>query len=93
MLSDHAVFGCGHTVREKKEQKPRQTSICSFSTLAARALCQLMHEGFLKASSGINYCLRQEDAPHRCSHRFCFLQQCLCVVLPLVSIPVSPSAR
>lgn len=57
--------------------------MCRFSKVPARALCQLMHETFLKAStavSGISYCLpsyyfRQEDAPDRCDHRFGLLQQ------------------
>lgn len=50
-----------------------------------------MHESFLKASSAISYCLRQEDAPDRCSHRFSFLQQGLCVTQLLVSVPVTPN--
>lgn len=82
-LSHNALRWCcvwlqSPCLREKKEQKPRQTSMCSYSKLATGALCQLMRESFLKVSSeasGISYCLRQEGAPDRCSHRFGLLQQ------------------
>lgn len=78
MVSDDAVCLQSHCLREKKGQKPRHTPMWSYSKLAARALCQLMHESFLKVSSeasGISCCLRQEDAPDRCNHRLGLLQQ------------------
>lgn len=89
MLSDDAVV----ITLCKAEGTKAQTNIhMQFLNLSCKSIVLIHAESFLKTSSGISY-LRQEDAPHRSSHRFCFLQQCLCVVLPLVSIPDPPSAR
>lgn len=66
------------SLREEKEEKPGQTSVCSYAKLAARPFCPLVRGSFLKVSSeasGISYCLRQEDAPNRCSRRFGLSQQ------------------
>lgn len=49
--------------------------MCSYSKLASIALCQLVHDKFLKASSeasGISHGLRQDDAPDRSNHRHLF---------------------
>lgn len=90
MLSDDAVV----VTLGKAEGTKAQTNIhVQFLNLSCKSIVSVHAESFLKTSSCISYCLRQEDAPHTSSHKFCFLQQCLCVILSLVSVPVPPSAR